>query len=498
VADLPVSGRSVRLAIQVRRFRCLASPCPRRIFAERLPGLVAAFARKTHGLRQALEQIGFANGGEAGARLAAHLGMATSPDTLLRFIRAAPCPDVGQPTSLGIDDWAYKRGRRYGTIICDLVEHRPVDLLPDRSAESTAAWLAAHPSVEVIARDRSGLYADAATRGAPEAVQVADRWHLVDNLADALETFLRHHGAHLIQAAALAAQTDEPAADSALPDAMYQGKRCTPPPRLWEQRQEAASAERVAARQATYKRVHELYAKGTTPAEIARLVGVARTTVYRYLQSAPPQRPRRTQRGRQRVLAPWEPYLLKRWEEGCHTATRLWREIREMGFAYSVTCVQRFCVRLRLEGASPRTLQRERSPYTSVRGPSAREVASLFVQWAERRTTEQVAYLEALCQSEPLLLRAYTLTQDFLTLVRERHGARLDAWLEAAGASTIRALERFALSLREDYAAVKAGLTRPESNGQTEGQINRLKLIKRAMYGRGKFDLLRQRVLHAA
>ncbi len=167
VADLPVSGREVVVVAQVRRFRRLASSCPRRIFADRLPSLIAPHARKSHGLRQALEQVGFAHGGEGGARLAGALGMHTSPDTLLRLIRAVPCPDPGQPTVIGIDDWAYKRGLRYGTIICDLQRHRAIDPLPERSAESTIVWLQAHPTVEVIARDRGGLYADAATRGAP-------------------------------------------------------------------------------------------------------------------------------------------------------------------------------------------------------------------------------------------------------------------------------------------------------------------------------------------
>jgi transposase len=499
VADLPISGREVAVVVQARRFRCSYSSCPRRIFAERMPDLVAPHARKSQGLRQALEQIGFTAGGEGGARLAQQLGMPTSPDTVLRLIRAAPCPDPGQPTISGLDDWAYKRGLRYGTIVCDLERHRAIDLLPERSAESTIAWLQDHPEVEIIARDRSGLYADAARRGAPQAVQVADRWHLVDNLADALEKFLLQHGAHLkAAAAAVVATSAEPGELLAPADEMYQGKRRTPQPRLWEQRAAEESERRVATRRAKYEQVKDLHAKGVTPMDIARQVGVTRTTVYRYLQSGPPQRKHPARRGQQRVLEPWEPYLLKRWNEGCRTATRLWREIRDRGFAHSITCVQRFCARLRLEGPPPRKLRRAQSPYTSVRGPSARQVASLFLQRAEYRTAEQASYLDQLLQREPLVATAYTLTQEFLAMVRERQGDRLDTWIDAVSEQGPAEVRRFALGLRDDYAAARAGLTLIHSNGQTEGQINKLKLLKRSMYGRGKADLLRQRLLHTA
>ncbi|MDQ2896926.1 MAG: ISL3 family transposase [Actinomycetota bacterium] len=499
VADLPISGRQVAVVVHVRRFRCVSASCLRRIFAERLPDLVAPHARKSQGLRQALEHIGFVAGGEVGARLARQLGMPTSPDTLLRLIRAAPCPDPGQPRIIGLDDWAYKRGLRYGTIVCDLERHRAIDLLPERSAASTITWLEGHPAVKIIARDRSGLYADAATRGAPQAMQVVDRWHLVDNLADALEKFLLQHGTLLKEAAAAAEPgAVAPGAVPVATDVVYQGKRRTLQPRLWEQRAAQESERRVAGRRATYDQVQDLHAKGATPMDIARMVGVTRATVYRYLQGGPPQRKQRARRGQQRVLEPWEPYLLKRWEEGCHTATRLWREICGMGFAYSITCVQRFCALLRLEGPPPRTLQRAASPFTSVRGPSARQVASLFLQRAERRAPEQARYLEQLLRRDPTVASAYALTQKFLTMVRELHGERLDAWIEAVREHGPAELRRFALGLRDDFAAVRAGLTLVQSNGQTEGFINKLKLTKRSMYGRGKFDLLRQRMLYAS
>lgn len=502
LADLPISGRRVILQVQVRRFRCPTASCPRQIFAERLPDLAAPFARRSQPLQEALAQIGFALGGEAGARLAEFLGMPVSPATLLRLIRAAPLPDPGTPHAIGVDDWAYKRGLRYGSIVCDLQRHRAIDLLPDRSADSVAAWLRTHPSIEVAARDRSGLYADGIARGAPQAIQVADRWHLIDNLAESLEKFLLHKGPLLKQAAValIAAATAPDAAQTSQSanDTMYQGKRRNPAPHLWEQHTEAESARRLALRHAKYEAVCALHTKGATVMDIARTVGVTRRTVYRYLNDGPPQRRRPTAHGRRRALVPWEPYLLKRWKEGCHTATCLWREIRDQGFAYSATNVQRFCAQLRRQGEAPRRLARSRSPFTSVGGPTARRVASLFVQRPEEYTDEQAAYLAQLCQSVVTIASAHRLTQEFLCMARERQGERLDASIETAVGSEIAELHRYAAGLRDDYAAVRAGLTRAESNGQTEGQINKLKPVKRAMYGRGKFDLLRQRVLHAA
>ncbi len=179
VSDLPVARTVVVLHLRVRRFFCRIPSCPRRIFTERLPALVAPHGRWSQGLRAAVQQIGLALGGEAGARLAQALGMRTSPDTLLNLIRAVPLPTAGDVRLLGLDEWAWRKGRRFGTILVELARHRVIALLPERSAESTVAWLIQHPEIEVITRDRSKLYTDAATRGAPQAIQVVDRFHVL-------------------------------------------------------------------------------------------------------------------------------------------------------------------------------------------------------------------------------------------------------------------------------------------------------------------------------
>jgi hypothetical protein len=199
IHDLPVSEQVVRLKLCVRRFRCVNPNCIRRTFTERLPALVAPYAQRTTRLNETLHQVGQALGGEAGARLLKSLHMHTSGDTLLRLLGKETLESVTTPRVLGVDDWAQRKGHSYGTILVDLERHQVIDLLPDRTAQTLAAWLQAHPGVAIVTRDRSTEYARGITEGAPSALQVADRWHLLLNLRQVLERFLRRLYARLKQ-----------------------------------------------------------------------------------------------------------------------------------------------------------------------------------------------------------------------------------------------------------------------------------------------------------
>ena len=494
LTDLPWGPCTVRIQLRVRKFVCQNPRCERRIFTERLPELVAAYARKTRRLMTVLRAIGVALGGNAGARLAARLRLPTSPSTLLRLEQTATVPNPPALQAVGVDEWAWRRGHRYGTILVNLADHRVVDLLPDRSAASVAAWLAEHPTISVVCRDRSDLYADGIRRGAPEAVQVVDRFHLVHNLRQALEACLLDHRSALQAAAVGTAMARTPFTSSVPVTPMYQGRRRNPQP--------APPAERPPrhARWVTiYETLHRLSAQGTPIATMARQLGISRPTVYAYLRRNTPPGPRRLQRPPSaRVLTPYLPYLIRRWRESGVDSRQLWREIQALGYTHSARTVGRFITRLRRASEAGQAPETQASPYTRPQGPSARAVPFTLVCPAAKRSQDAQIYVEQLCQAEPGIARAQGLIQRFLALVRERRGDELEAWMTEAIESGIAELARFARGLQEDLAAVKAGLTLEWSNGVTEGQIHRLKLVKRQGYGRAGFALLWQRVLHAA
>jgi transposase len=497
--DLPWQGLSVCFRLHTRRWRCPNPDCGRQIFTERLPQVVAPFARHTMRLAEVVDAIAFALGGEAGARVLATLGLPVSADTLLNRVRAAVGPASPAPRVIGIDDWAWRKGHRYGTIIVDLERHRVLDLLPDRAAGTVSAWLGRHPSIEVIARDRGDAYIEGATSGAPQAIQIADRWHLLHNLGEVLEEFLLAKRS-VLRAAAAGAMTERAQVETtrglAIEEAGTPGPLTPNRPRCGRQRLETASRQRHERVVSQYEAIRRLHLAGADVADIARTVGVSRTTVYRYRDLPEPPAIRQS-RPRRRAVDPYVSYLLQRWNDGCHNGMRLWREIREQGYAGSSGSVWRFLAEVRRDEAAGRpvdTPARRRTAPT----PTARQAAILFLRRPSDLTREQQAYLATLREQDADLAAAYRLTQVFATLVRERQGEGLNAWRTEVAGCEVPALRRFAAGLTRDLDAVRAGLSEDWSNGQTEGHVNRLKTLKRQMYGRAGFTLLRQRVVHAA
>jgi transposase len=465
LADTASGGQEVLIHLQARRFFCGNDTCPKTTFAEQVPGLTVHYGRRTCSLEGVLQAVAMALGGRAGARLTGRLACAVSRSTLIRLIRSAPDPDSGTPLVLGVDDFALRKGHVYGTVLVDIETRRPVDVLPERSAESFRAWLDAHPGAEIICRDRGGCYAEGATEGAPLATQVADRWHLWHNLAEAVERAVTRHRSCL--------QEPPPQRDSG-PSA----QDAIPAP-------EAGLAARTRARHAE---VHTALARGLTITEISRTLQLERKTVRRYATAATADHlisgPRLTRPG---LLGPHQAYLRQRWDEGIRSTERLHQELRERGYRGSQRTLRRLTAQLRQDTAVPAP------PPT----PAARKVASWVLTPPGKLTEDHRAALAAITARCEELAATRGLVREFAEMLCHRHGERLEAWAAQAETSPVSELRGFARGLRKDWAAVTAGLTVSYSSGAVEGHVNRIKMIKRQMYGRANPDLLRKRVLLA-
>jgi transposase len=502
-ADLPSLGSRVRVGLVVRRFYCRNPGCPRRTFAERLPELLAPRARRTLRLAEAQGRVGATLGGEGGARLLSRLAMPASADTVLRLVRRLPLPEPEPARVVAVDDWALRKGHSYGTIVVDLERRRVVDLLADRAAETLAEWLRHRPGIEVVARDRSTEYARGTGLGAPEAVQVCDRWHVLANVREVLERWLA--GAH-------ARLRRLPAPGPGAPDGVRPGARTEPFART-----RAEMAARVGRRQrwvALYEEVRRRHARGETLPAIARATGLAVNTARKYAHAesfpVPDTRPLRPS-----ILDPYLPHLQARLAEGCENGLALWHELCAEGFPGTAKQVHLWLAQRRTAPApsTPRKWRAEAPAAPPAPGnrppplPSPRRLAwSLLRPRAALPAPEAAAAARVEQDREAAGVAA--LARRFTALVRCCGAGRntepaaalaeLDAWLADARACGVRALETFAAGLELDGAAIRAALTTPWSSGQAEGQITRLKLLKRQAYGRAGFDLLRRRVLIAA
>jgi len=408
-------------------------------------------------------------------------------------MRRTPETVVSTPRVLGVDDWAKRRGHSYGTILVDLERHCPVDLLPDRSAETFATWLGQHPGVEIISRDRSTEFARGAREGAPEAVQVADRFHLLVNLREALERFIDRHRKDL---RGITLPTGSP--EQVLPTSAQRK------PARRSLSEEAARHQRHEGRKERHRRVQALHAQGSSIRAISQMLCLSRGTVYRYLrldEAAVMNRAHQVPS----MLDPYLPYLFQRWSDGCHNGVALWRELVARGYPGSRKMVavwvghQRQTVEPSTACKNPRRSDGHNDivpAASSERTAASRQIAWFLLRKPQTLSVAEQATLVHLQQRCPAIASAHVLVHQFSEMVRTRAAAALDPWLEAVATSGLLDLQSFASGLVRDKAAVVEALKQTWSNGQGEGQVGRLKLLKRQMYGRANFDLLRRRVLY--
>lgn len=456
--DLPCGARAVEVLVSVRRFRCANPGCPAVTFAEQVPGLTAFCQRRTPALRALLETAALALAGRAGARLAAALGAAVSRHTLLRLVRALPDPDPGQVTVLGVDDVAVRRGQHYATVLMDMETRQVIDLLPGRDGDVLADWLAARPGPAVICRDRASGYASGAARGAPGAIQAADRWHLWHNLCEQAGKAAARHRGCLQEPAGAPARPAQAEAD----DALARGVR-----------------ER-------YEQVKDLLGQGHSAAAVARHTRLPRGVIrlYASASSAGEVLAAPAPRGRPSALDPYRPHLARRWNEGCRSATALHAEIRALGYRGGYGPVNNYLRPFRRDGALPPA---------APAPPKARDIARWILTDPEHLDDDGQRELARALTACPHLGALARHVAEFAKILTGLHGDRLDDWLQAAenddGQPELRA---FARSLRHDYQAVRNGLTLPWNSGALEGKNCKFKHIKRLMFGRANFDLLRK------
>lgn len=495
VSDLPYQGRATTLHLTARKFFCKNKDCPRAVFCERLPDLVASHGRSTARLLGVQRAVGLALGGEPGSRLADRIGMPTSATTLLRRVKRAASKPVNTPRVLGVDDWAWRKGQRYGTILVDLERGVVIDLLPSRDGEALKRWLREHPGVEVISRDRAGAYAQAAAEAAPQAVQVADRWHLLKNVREMLERFLERHraelkGAALALAQPLAPQGEPPTVAAPHPDEAPEGPAPSAP-------SEQPLQQPTTGRQDRFEEARRRHASGQPIRQIAGEMRLSRGAVRRYLRQGhcPDWRPGQARRSRLDRFRAW---LDEQAQGGRLNAVELHRALEGRGYDGGYDSVRRYLTkRLAALGKARERANAARCEPPPLPPPSARALSYDLIHPPEKRSAEQQGRVKVLLGLGEAFTETVARAEELAAMLRKQASLSLKDWLVKAEASAVAEVANFAKGIRQDEAAVNAAIALEWSNGPVEGAVNRLKTIKRQMYGRAGFALLRARVLHA-
>jgi len=447
-ADVPVDGRRVLVCVRVRRMRCPVPGCPRQTFREQVPGVLDRYQRRTTRLTGQVSVVARELAGRAGARLLSALSILVSRHTALRVLLGIPLPALAVPRVLGIGDFALRRGQVYATVLIDADTGRRIDVVAGRTVDVAETWLRDHPGVEVVCRDGSGAYGEAVRQALPSAVQVGDRWHLWHGLGEAVRKEVAAHCACWAKGTPL-----------------QEGKRAATTLERWQQ-------------------VHELRARNVGLPGCARRLNLSLNTVKRYDRASEPQRLQRVPKYRPTLVDPYRDYLRKRRaQEPGIPVQHLLREIRERGYQGSSNLLVRYINQGRLEADRPHL--------------SPRRAARILLTRPDRLTGGQHQTLAALTAACPEMAALTSLITSFAALLAPDPGndARLQQWITGARAADLPHVHSFTRGLDLDIQAATAALTMPHHNGRTEGVNTKTKMIKRQMYGRAGFTLLRHRIL---
>ena len=475
IQHLPCSGQTLWLVFSVRHWYCRNPACSRKIFAGSLAPFAGSHQQSSQALQNLQRQLGLIAGGEAGKRAATAAGLRCSADTLLRRVINTPETKQSGAPHVGIDEWAWHRGHRYGTLIVNLDTHRPLVLLPGRDQRTLATWFRKYPEIQIVSRDRSGVYATAAREGAPQARQVANRWHLLKNIGDVLERMMYRHMPLIRLVASELSPKKSPDPEPSVPAASLR-------------RLERLKQQTRKKRHQRWTEVMALHNKGCSFREISRITGLSRVTVSRWVRSGtfPEMSTRPPKRG---LLDPWREWLKEQRESGNYNASRIWREMVARGFTGSETIVRDAVAKWRKGWNPPVT--------TAVRLPSVSRVSRWLMPWRITRDEENYAsrFISLMCEKEPELKIAQQLALEFYRILKTQNKSQLSCWFTRVHESGSAEFRRVAAGMEADAAAICEAINSSWSNGVVEGHVNRLKMLKRQMYGRAGFELLRQRVM---
>lgn len=469
--DLPISGNIVRIHLTACRFFCDNAGCHRKIFTEQFAHEIKPYARRLLRSDDLLSRVALEPGGNTGATISRFIRVPVSVSTILRIIKKKTVASIAATSGIiGVDDWAFKKGHVYGTILVDLESRKVIDLLEDREAETLEVWLEKHPEVKVISRDRATKYALGAKKGAPQAIQVADRFHLIKNLGETVTKVFQHRGEILKEAYDQynsEAQAELPAEEKPFIECQEQSEKEVVNP----------------ARQHKFEKIKEQHRSGHNVSAISQALKIDRRTVYRYIQL---EKLTKDARRVSNKLKGFEEYLLQEITTGKNLKT-LYEGVVAKGFQGSY---DKFRYNLK------RLLKREKITRQLVpaKSWSPRELSIMLYKDEKDLEMEDKKFLNLLYERCPVIKQTAGLVRQFKDLFKTKEQGSLATWIDnALKANT--AIKTFAKNLTKDFDAVNNAVVTQYSNGQVEGQVNRLKNIKRRMYGKASFQLLKNMVL---